>query len=274
MEYRLLDEVQGIEWCNHIDGGQTLIVGAFDGNVLVAYAVFVSGQTTNVKYMILEYIYVVEVYRERYYASQLLEYMEIQFRQKNISYIRARICSNEESAKATKNLLLGQEYILLDEKSTIFVYSPKEMLTAHRFLEIKNKRTIPCSLWHTYQKKEKCYGEFLTSMKRRKINLSELEYDHTNSIFYKDTAGNIVGCFLMSFQEENIYIKYVFLDQKVKDKQVMLDMLCSGLEKIRNYEKAKKVFVYLSKQKYVDLFEYLFPFYEQRVYVWDYEKQL
>lgn len=274
MEYKLLKKIPGIEWINPKKQEDMLIVGALEGNQLVAYVVFDSKQMRSKRYMILQHIYVAEAYREQYCASQLLEYMELKFLERNISAIRTSVCSNEENVDAIENLLLGQDYERLEQEGTILIYSQKQMLAEERLIELARKKHACSNIWHTYRKNEKCYQEFVLAMKRRNIDLSELEFDHANSIFYKDASGNIVGCFLLSFKEESVRIKYVFADERSTNKQMMLEMLCAAMENVKNYQKGQKVLVYLSKQNYVDFFDYFFSCCQQRVRVWDYEKKL
>lgn len=274
MEIRMLDNADTMPWKKYMYAEKSFAVGGFENEQLVTFAVFHAGNTQQHAYMILDYIYVVKEVRETYKASQLLEFVESRFREKGYETIRARVCEREDEESAAHNLLLSEEYELLQKEAFIMKCRVSELFEAPRIQEIRKKNLEDGRIGQIFKKSDVEYAQFMETMRKRGVELQEVDFDVAHSVFYRNTNQKIKGCLLVKAEQKEIEIKYVYMDEKLKRQDALLAMLKRVLQNMEPYNRWQEVRIYLQGKNYFNLFSYLLKDFGEWYYIRDYEKML
>ena len=274
MEIRILENVDTMPWKKYMHTEKSFAVGGFENDQLVAFAVFHAGNPQQHTHMILDYIYVAKEVRETYKASQLLEFMESRFREKGYEAIRARVSEGKKEESAVHNLLLGEEYELLQKEAFIMKCRASELFEAPRIQEIRRKKLEAGRIGQIFRKNDAEYTQFIEEMRKRGVELQEVDFDLAHSVFYRNAYHKIKGCLLVKAEQKDIEIKYVYMDEKLKKQYALLAMLKMILQNMEPYNRWQEVRIYLQGKNYFNLFSYLLNDFGEWYYIRDYEKML
>lgn len=272
MRYVLLDDVQDAPWNTYFRNKSSVAIGAMDGEVLAAYAVY-SKDINNPAYIYLDYIYTISEYRERYVASDMLEYMEDIWRGAGFEYVIARIVEEDAAVSAAYSLIKSNYFISLQEKNKIFVYRLCDMMPNERIEKLLKLCSKNTSVVHIGSRRNKEYAEFAKRLKKRGTNIEEVKFDIDISCFYRGNNGKIDGCMLADRYNKDIMVKYIYINGNT-EKYAVLYMLCELLKSFKLCGNVSCISVILSGKKYIDLFMYFFPQYFKSYDIWDYILEL
>lgn len=273
MEYILLEKEEGMPWSSYMQKENSLAVGAVEEDMLVAFAVY-SERVNYPEYIELTYIYVEEEWREQYVAASLLEYMESELRASGYRYVLARLMEEDYIADDIYNLLMEAEFIPLQEKNKVLSYRLGDLYESKTIHTVIENCSESDRVVRIRRNSDERYEHFLHTMKRKGTDLSDIIFDLELSSFYRGKNGDYVGCILMEQKENEIILKYIYIDEARAGKYAILFLLCDALKNLDGLDEDKELIVSLLNKNYYHLFQYFFPMYQSCYDMWDYIKIL
>lgn len=268
MEYIVLEKEEGMPWSTYMKSINSLAIGAVQEEELIGFAVYTEREN-NPDYIELNYIYVLEEWREQYVALSLLEYMETLLHGK-YRYVLARIMEEDDEGADIYHLLMEAGFMPLQEKNKVLRYRIGDLYQSTTIQAVLKKCLQSKRIERVRRIGEERYQRFLDSMNKKGTDLSGITFDPAFSNFYRGKNGDYVGCILMEQNEKEMILKYLYIDEAAAGKYAILFLLCDALKRLVTLEKEKELVVSLCNQNYEQLFRYFFPMYRESSELRDY----
>lgn len=269
MEYIRMEYKKDTPWGRYMSGDKSLAIGAKKDGELVAYAVFTTKEKDK-EGIVLDYIYVIEKWRNQYVASNMLEYMEAKLRLSGYRYIVCQVLEHESIGCEMHNLLSGQGYSVYKDDAIMMQYQLSQMKASERMKKIgerckTNKRIVRIS-----RKNDNRYVRFMEKLYQKGIDLYSISFDCTYSFFYQDKTEEFQGCILIEKKETEVIVKYIYVDETKVEQTALLCLLWNAVKSVWNDDERMNISIYLMSQKYKDLLSYFFPESQAIYHIFDY----